>query len=240
MPLTLLVVIMAVVAWVWLRNQPPGQQKPAILKLVSIAGILMAIVLAVTGRLQVLLALLVFLFPLLRRVLPSLLMGRMPGSGEASAKPGNQSHVSSDILNMTLDHDSGTMSGEILKGPMAGRALADLGEGEFIELLQYCRDHDEDSARLLETYLDRRFGDSWRTDDPAGDDSAGESERENSGSGGALTENEALDILGLEAGASRDEIVQAHRRVMQKIHPDRGGSNYLAARVNEAKERLLS
>jgi len=239
-PLTLLVVIMAVVAWVWLRNQPPGQQKPAILKLVSIAGILMAVVLAVTGRLQVLLALLVFLFPLLRRVLPSLLMGRMPGSGEASAKPGNQSHVSSDILNMTLDHDSGTMSGEILKGPMAGRALADLGEGEFIELLQYCRDHDEDSARLLETYLDRRFGDSWRTDDPAGDDSAGESEPENSGSGGALTESEALDILGLEAGASRDEIVQAHRRVMQKIHPDRGGSNYLAARVNEAKERLLS
>jgi len=239
-PLTLLVVIMAVVAWVWLRNQPPGHQKPAILKLVSIAGILMAVVLAVTGRLQVLLGLLIFLFPLLRRVLPSLLMGRMSGSGEASAKPGNQSHVSSDILNMTLDHDSGTMSGEILKGPMAGRALADLGEGEFIELLQYCRDHDEDSARLLETYLDRRFGDSWRTDDPAGDDSAGESEPENSGSGGALTESEALDILGLEAGASRDEIIQAHRRVMQKNHPDRGGSNYLAARVNEAKERLLS
>jgi len=173
-------------------------------------------------------------------VLPSLLMGRMPGSGEASAKPGNQSHVSSDILNMTLDHDSGTMSGEILKGPMAGRALADLGEGEFIELLQYCRDYDEDSARLLETYLDRRFGDSWRTDDPADDGSAAESGPENSGSGGALTESEALDILGLEAGASRDEIVQAHRRVIQKIHPDRGGSNYLAARVNEAKERLLS
>lgn len=240
MPLTLLVVVMTVVAWVWLRSQPPGQQKPAILKLVSIAGILMAVVLAVTGRLQILLGLLVFLFPLLRRVLPSLLMGRMPGSGEANAKPGNQSHVSSNILNMTLDHDSGTMSGEILKGPMAGRALADMGEGEFIELLQYCRDHDEDSARLLETYLDRRFGDSWRADDPSGDNSAGESERENSGNGGALTESEALDILGLEAGASRDEIVQAHRRVMQKIHPDRGGSNYLAARVNEAKERLLS
>lgn len=241
MPLTLLVIVMTGVAWVWLRSQPPNQRKPAILKLVLIAGVLMAVLLAVTGRLQILLGLLVFLFPLLRRVLPSLLTGQMSGSGrgEAEAKPGGQSNVSSDILDMTLDHDSGTMSGEILKGPMAGRALADLGESEFIELLQYCRDNDEDSARLLETYLDRRFEDSWRTDDPAGDGSERNREGESSGSGGALTESEALDVLGLEAGASRDEIIQAHRRVMQKIHPDRGGSNYLAARVNEAKERLL-
>jgi len=110
--------------------------------------------------------------------------------------------------------------------------------------LQYCREQDEDSARLLETYLDRRFGDSWRTDDPTGDDRAqnGEQngERKSSNSSGTLTDSEALDILGLQEGASRDEIIQAHRRMMQKMHPDRGGSNYLAARVNEAKERLLS
>jgi hypothetical protein len=151
--------------------------------------------------------------------------------------------VSSDILKMTLDHDSGYMTGEIVKGSMAGRALADLAESEFIGLLQYCRDQDEDSARLLETYLDRRFGDSWRTDDPTGDDSAESSEqgseRKGSNSSGSLTDSEALDILGLQEGASREEIIQAHRRVMQKMHPDRGGSNYLAARVNEAKERLL-
>lgn len=242
MPLTLLVVVMTAIAWVWLRSQPPSQRKPAILKLALIAGILILVLLAITGRLSLVFALLVFLFPLLRRVLPSLLSGRMPGSGgdETTAKQGNQSHVSSDILSMTLDHDSETMSGDVLKGPMAGRGLADLGESEFIELLQYCRAHDEDSARLLETYLDRRFGDSWRTDDPADDDSEENSERENSGHGGSLTDREALDILGLEAGASRDEIVQAHRRVMQKIHPDHGGSNYLAARVNEAKEQLMS
>jgi len=240
-PLTLLVIAITVVAWVWLRNQPPSQRKPAIIKLALIASVLILALLAVTGRLNILFALLVFLLPLLRRVLPSLLMGRVAGlgMGGAKAKPGSQSHVSSDILDMTLDHDSGTMSGEVLRGPMAGRALADLGESDFIELLQYCRDNDEDSARLLETYLDRRFGDSWRADDPAGADAAAGSEREHSGSGD-LTDSEALDILGLEAGASRDEIVQAHRRVMQKIHPDRGGSNYLAARVNEAKERLLS
>ncbi len=242
MPLiTLLLILLSVVAWVWLRNQPPSQRKPAIIKLVLIAGIGMVVLLAATGRLHFVFALLAFLYPLLRRVLPSLLMGRMSGAGAAKAKPGNQSHVSSDILEMSLDHDSGTMSGKILKGPMAGRELADLGESEFIELLRYCREHDDDSARLLETYLDRRFGDSWRADDPAGADGGESADGGNAGNaGGPLTESEALDILGLEPGASREEIIQAHRRMMQKVHPDHGGSNYLAARINEAKEYLLS
>lgn len=239
MPLTLLVIVLLIVAWIWLRNQPPSQRTPAIFKLVLIAGIAMVVLLAVTGRLHFVFALLAFLYPLLRKVLPSLLKGGMAGA--AKAKPGNQSHVSSDILEMTLDHDSETMSGKILQGPMAGRELADLSESEFIELLRYCRSQDEDSARLLETYLDRRFGDSWRADDPAGADDGEESgDRGNAGNaGGPLTESEALDILGLEPGASREEIIQAHRRMMQKVHPDHGGSNYLAARINEAKEYLL-
>lgn len=160
--------------------------------------------------------------------------------GGAKAKPGNQSHVSSEVLEMSLDHDSGTMDGTILKGPMAGRALSDLGETEFLELLRYCRTQDEDSARLLETYLDRRFGDSWRADDQADSESGESAEGGNGGNAsGPLTESEALDILGLEPGASREEIIQAHRRMMQKVHPDHGGSNYLAARINEAKECLL-
>lgn len=238
MPLTLLIILLAVVAWVWLRNQPPGQRKPAIIKLALAAGIGMVVVMAITGRLHILFAGLAFLFPLLRRVLPSILMGRvMGGSSGARASAGNQSHVTSDILDMSLDHDSGTMSGTILKGPMAGRALADLSESEFLELLGYCRQQDEDSARLLETYLDRRFGDSWRADDDAGADSA--NANNSARASGPLTESDALDILGLEPGASREEIIQAHRRMMQKLHPDRGGSNYLAARINEAKACLL-
>ena len=228
---------MAVVAWVWLRNQPPGQRKPAMVKLVLAAGIAMVVLLALTGRLHFLFALLAFLFPLLRRVLPSLLTGSGAGAESTGAGSGGQSHVSGDVLEMSLDHDSGTMSGRVVKGPMAGRELADLEESEFLELLRYCRAQDEDSARLLETYLDRRFGDSWRADDDAGTE-GGES-RDQRSSRAPLTESEALDILGLRAGASREEIIQAHRRMMQKLHPDRGGSNYLAARVNEAKERLL-
>jgi len=239
-PLTLLVIVFLVGAWLWLRNQPASQRKPAIIKLALAAGVAMVVLMAVTGRLHFLFALLAFLFPLLRRVLPALLMGRMAGAGrgDAGATAGNQSHVSSDILEMTLDHDSGTMSGNILKGPMAGRALEDLGESEFLELLRYCRKNDEDSARLLESYLDRRFGDSWRADDEASDNGGESSDAADAG--GPLTESEALDILGLEPGASQEEIIQAHRRMMQKVHPDRGGSNYLAARINEAKECLLN
>ncbi|MBC7184991.1 MAG: DnaJ domain-containing protein [Marinobacter sp.] len=241
MPLTLLVIVVAVVAWIWLRNQPASQRKPAILKLALITGIGVLLLLAVTGRLHFLFAFLAFLYPLLRRVLPSLLSGGQAGmGGGAEASSGNQSHVSSDILEMSLDHDSGTMSGKIVKGPMAGRELADLSEHEFLELLRYCRQQDEDSARLLETYLDRRFGDSWRADDDAGADGRTSGEGSGArGSGGPLTESEALDILGLEPGASREEIIKAHRRMMQKLHPDHGGSNYLAARINEAKQCLL-
>lgn len=241
-PLTLLVIVLTVVAWVWLRNQPASQRKPAILKLALIAGIGVVVLMAVTGRLHFVFASLAFLYPLLRRVLPSLLNGGVAeaGNGEASAGTGNQSRVSSEILEMSLDHDSGAMSGKILKGPMAGRELADLSESEFLDLLQYCRAHDDDSARLLETYLDRRFGDSWRSDDPEGADDGTAGDHGHSGNaGGPLTESEALDILGLKPGASREEIIRAHRRMMQKVHPDHGGSNYLAARINEAKERLL-
>jgi hypothetical protein len=237
-PLTLVAIVVAVVAWIWLRNQPASQRNAAILKLALLAGIGVVVLLAATGRLHFLFAGLAFLYPLLRRLLPSLLRGGLGGmAGGTKAKSGNQSHVSSDILEMTLDHDSGTMSGKIIKGPMEGRELADLSETEFLELLRYCRGQDEDSARLLETYLDRRFGDSWRADDAAA--SENDQSGDNGNTSGPLNESEALDILGLEPGASREEIIKAHRRMMQKLHPDHGGSNYLAARINEAKECLL-
>lgn len=243
MPLTLLAIVLAVVAWLWIRNQPPGLRRPAIIKLLLITAIIGLGLLALTGRLYVVAGLLAFLYPLLRRFLPGLILGHIargsggPGAG-GEASSGNQSRVSTELLDMTLDHDSGEMTGKILKGPMANRSLSDLGEVEFIELLQFCREQDVDSARLLESYLDRRFGDSWRTDDP-GDQTDQEGGEASRNQGGELTEAEARDILGVDAGASRDDIIRAHRRMMQKMHPDRGGSTYFAARINEAKAKLL-
>lgn len=135
---------------------------------------------------------------------------------------------------MQLDHDSGVMYGSVTEGPFAGQNLGDLSEAQFIDLLQYCREQDTDSARLLEAYLDKRFGDSWRQDDPTGQRDAP------SAGNSSLSIQEAYEILGLKTGASREEIIEAHRRLMQKNHPDRGGSDYLAAKINQAKDLLLT
>lgn len=227
-----LIIAAALLGWHWLRNQTPSRRGQTAAKLGLGLGVLLLVVLAVTGRLHLAGLLLAASYPLLRRYLPSLLQRSGAGGNQ-----GNQSTVSSAILEMTLDHDSGAMHGRILQGPQEGRTLDSLEEHEFIELLRYCRQHDSDSARLLETYLDKRFGESWREDDPgAGTDGAQE---EPTSGGGEMTREEALEILGLEAGASRDDIARAHRRLMQRMHPDRGGSAYLAARINAARKLLL-
>lgn len=142
------------------------------------------------------------------------------------------------MLTMTLDHDSGEMDGDVLSGSLRGRTLSSLNQEEFLDLLQQCRASDADSSRLLETYLDKRFGAQWRADDPQHQqqtDARGEERRDPD----AMSRAEALAILGLEAGAGREEIIDAHRRLMQRNHPDRGGSTWLAARINEAKAVLL-
>ena len=98
------------------------------------------------------------------------------------------------------------------------------------ELLAYCRSEDADSVQLLDSYLQRRF---------AGEAPFGRQEA-SPGDGGAMSRKEALAVLGLQEGASTEEIVAAHRKLMQKLHPDRGGNDYLAAKINQAKDLLLA
>ena len=132
---------------------------------------------------------------------------------------------------MVLDHDTGEMHGDVLEGTKKGRRLAELSFEELLELLDECRRADTDSVPLLESYLDRAYGDSWREPGDAG--TGGD------GSTASMSAAEAYEVLGLEQGATHEQIVEAHRRLMQKLHPDRGGSTYLAARINQAKDVLL-
>ena len=135
---------------------------------------------------------------------------------------------------MELDHDSGDMDGVVLVGRFEGRRLFEMSDDELLELAADVKD-DRESAELLEAYLDRRIAD-WR---------AGFEPDEGAGLGaapgsGAMTQKEAYEILGLAAGASEAEIREAHRRLMKRMHPDAGGSTFLAGRINEAKTVLLS
>lgn len=139
-------------------------------------------------------------------------------SGEASS-------VETAWLSMRLDHASGTMAGEVRAGRFAGRALAELTIAECRALLAELAQNDPDGVPLIEAWLDRTDA-GWR-------------EVSTPPAAGPMARAEALEVLGLREGASEAEIRGAHRRLMQAAHPDRGGSDWLAARLNEARDVLL-
>jgi DnaJ-domain-containing protein 1 len=158
-------------------------------------------------------------------------IGGLFGGSNTQRSPGQASRVRSQFVDMMLDHDSGELKGQIVAGPNAGHSL---DEFDLPQLLAMMPGFDAESVSLLESYLDRRFP-AWRQD--AQGDAAGRQSRP--ASSGKMTNEEAYQILGLQPGAGRQEIGRAHRALMKKLHPDQGGSTYLAARVNEAKDTLL-
>jgi hypothetical protein len=145
---------------------------------------------------------------------------------------GRASRVRTAFLEMELDHDTGAMRGRVLAGSHQGASLDALDRTTVVNLLS---EFDDDSRNLLATYLDRRDP-GWR--EHAQRD-AGAGGRTRNASAGKMTEEEAYQILGVTPGASTEEITRAHRSLMKKLHPDQGGTTYLAARVNEAKDVLL-
>ena len=162
------------------------------------------------------------------------------GGGSARHAAGQSSSVETRFIRMSLDHDSGVIDGTVIDGGFAGRKLSELQLADLLALLRECRVADEQSASVLEAYLDRTHKD-WRAAGDGDADSGGGQKRSRSWGRGssALTPEEAYKVLGLEPGASRDAIKEAHRRLMRSYHPDMGGSDYLAARINEAKDVLL-
>ena len=160
------------------------------------------------------------------------------GAGRAAAyqrkTPGRRSTVRTAALEMDLDHDTGALEGIVLAGRHEGKALDDMSLSDLEELYGDLLT-DAESRQLLETYLDGRFP-VWRENAQA---DGGDRQGAAPGSG-AMTKQEAYKVLGLEAGATAADIRKAHRRLMQRLHPDLGGTSFLAARINEAKDVLLS
>jgi hypothetical protein len=147
---------------------------------------------------------------------------------------GQKSRVATSLLSMELDHDSGGMDGEVLAGRSKGRRLSSLSVTELQAFHVLCSGVQDQSAQLLEAWLDRNQPE-WRQSwgQAQGSSRTGNAPR------GAMSRDEALAVLGLQAGASNDDVKAAHRRLMKDFHPDKGGSDYLAAKINAAKDVLL-
>jgi hypothetical protein len=194
--------------------------------------VLFALVLAVSGRGVLDLPLGGLIIFLLRhwfaRGLPGL--DRVKDWLKGTPRQAASSTIETAWLRMTLDQATGALAGEVLAGQFQGARLDQLSADQLRALLAECEPADAQSARLLETYLDRVHA-NWREQARSEDRSAGADTR--------MTREEAWQVLGLEPGASPDEIRAAHRRLMTKLHPDLGGSNYLASKINAARDMLL-
>jgi hypothetical protein len=248
--LLILLAIPGAVLWFlyWFRKTP-AHRVSQVLRKAALWGLIGVLVLAAaTGRLNPIFAAigaaiplllraayLVRLFPAIQQLLRGLGLGGLAGPAGAGARGAAQaSSIRTKFLEMRLDHATGTMDGEILDGPFQGRRLSDLTLEDLMRMLEFYRDADAQSAAVLEAYLDREREADWRARDEGG----GRTGRAPA-HGDRLTKTEAWAILGLEPDADAEAIRTAHRRLMQRLHPDRGGSDYLAAKINEAKRLLL-
>lgn len=195
------------------------------------AGLLGGLVMAVAGRFVMALATLgaTALARHLARQMNT--PGGFGAAGGPAGSTGRRSDVATDTLRMSLDHETGAIDGEVRSGAFAGRRLNALGLSDLLTLLAHCRREDPPSAPLLEAYLDRREPD-WRSR------AGGHGERGRAASA-EMDEATARAILGLAPGCTPDDVRAAHRRLMAKLHPDAGGSTFLAAQINRAKDRLL-
>lgn len=236
MPLLLALVLLAIgalaIAW-FLRANPSSLARGMRIVLVGLGAV------AVGGLLIFGLRFLPSLLPELLGVAGLVITGLIARavrnwSSRGFSTPGSakRTEVRTSFLQAWIDHGTGDVGGSVLAGRFSGRTLDSLSDGELMELHQECG-ADADSRRVLEAYLDRRLGSDWRSQQapPRGSSPGGPRVD--------MTREEALAVLGLADGASVEEIKAAHRRLIQRMHPDVGGTADLAARINRAKDVLL-
>ncbi len=227
--LGLLLMVGVVACLRWLAAIDPAALARAVKWIAIALGAIGVGLLAFSGRIGLLVMAASVMLPLYMRWRGQ----RQRARAAAGPSGGQTSRIETAYIRVTLDHDTGGLAGDVLAGRFRGRQLSSLALAELLELLAECRAHDSQSVPLLETYLDREHGADWRGGEEPSAEQAG-------GAGsGAMSRAEAYQILGLQPGAATEEIKDAHRRLMLKLHPDRGGSTYLAAKINRAKDVLL-
>ena len=225
------VVVFSLIGLKFLVNANPADVAVLVRKISAWVVLAAAGLLAIRGQVLLAAPLMVVGSILLRRF--GGLGAQFPGGG-ASKREGQKSRVRTSALAMELDHDTGEMEGEVLSGRFAGRLLSSLSLDEVMQFRLECEEAGPQTSALMESYLDRYHPD-WREREGV------ESEAGQKGASGSseMSREEALEILGLAYGATREEIRKAHKALMKQFHPDHGGSSYLASKINQAKDLLL-
>lgn len=217
----------------WLLNAEPRDILRAVKWVLIVLAVGIGLFVLFRGRLEWLVFIAPFALPFLLR--GSHIFRRIRNAAKAARgpSPGQSSGVRTRWLAMRLDHDTGAMDGEILMGPFAGRMLSDLAPDELAALAGEL-DGDTESRQVFDAWLDRMGPDLGGGERASGDGQGTD------GGEPAMTPARAREILGVAEGASDKEIRDAHRRLMLANHPDRGGSSWVAAQINMAKDVLLA
>ncbi len=229
MPRILLLVAIALLVWFWWRTftkTPKENRKPFLWKSAFWVTLGLSLLLVATGRMHWIGAGLAILVPVLKglftfgvRALPLLqLVGRFKTS---------PSQFQSKSLRLEVNFSTQKMDGDILAGEFSGQRLSALSDEQLQTLAASLKQTDREAYLLLQVYLFRngpRDGQQYDRSAPTSDQS--------------VSKTEAYQILGLTPEASKEEIIKAHKRLIQRLHPDRGGSDYLAAKINAAKDSL--
>jgi hypothetical protein len=230
MPKIILILALLIGVWYWwsyLRKLPKDKSRPFLWKTGFWLVLGVASYLVLTGRMHWLGAGLAALVPILRSVVlwgfraaPLVrLLGRFKST---------PSQFRTSSLVVTINFANGQITGEITTGDLAGKQLSELSTDEIKALAQQLKETDKESYVLLQAYLMR----SGSVDEQTANHFKSDGYRD-------ISKAEAYEVLGISADSSKEEVIKAHKRLMQKLHPDRGGSDYLAAKINAAKDLLI-
>lgn len=217
-----------------LQTKPPQERRAALLRFILIALFVLTLSLVATGRAHWLAAALAGLLLLAKnlimlgaRSMPLLHLWRRHSNSEFGPR------IKTPYLDVKINLRNGHIDGKVLQGEFAEQLLSELNRPKLDQLLEVLRGTDREGSMLLQAYIMRRFG-------PSGENSQqGPNYQQQAPSSSNLTTAEAWQILGLEPEADEATIIKAHKRLIQKLHPDRGGNDYLASKVNAAKDLLL-
>lgn len=226
----LFVLLVAYLLYVYRKLSPENRRK--LVKLILAASLIgLLLLLVVTGRLNWLFAAIGALLPLVPRVI-RMFLGYWPSLIPYFRRyqQNKQSSMQTRFIKLQIDMLNGQLQGEVLEGDFKASMLKDLSLEQLTQLLEECQREDAESAALLTAYMKRAHPD-WTS-------KAGPYEYDKTASG--MSEQEARNILGVSSTAGKKDIIKAHKHLMQKLHPDRGGSDYLAQQINQAKSTLMT